>query len=370
MALAKTTRPTQAGILVRPRLLRRLDLARKKPVTWVWAPPGAGKTTLVASYLAARKTRGLWYQVDEGDADVATFFYYLGLAAPRRRRPLPLLTPEYRQGVAVFARRFFRELYSRLKLPFTVVFDNYQDVPPDSALHDVMAETVGEIPKGGRLVFISRSDPPPAFARHRVHQHLEILDWSQLRFTPTEAAELARKLAPGRWPRETIRSLHDTADGWCAGLVLLLDQLRSEGRASPAPREPSSEVLFDYFAGEIFKKADPTVQDVLLHTAFLPQVTPAMAVALTGETAAGEILTALHEQNYFTNKQAIGGEPVYEYHPLFRDFLLSQALRVYSPSDRARIQPDGGGPPPRRGRRSRRRPGYCATPRTGTPSHS
>ncbi len=289
------------------------------------------------------RARGLWYQVDEGDADVATFFYYLGLAAPRRRRPLPLLTPEYRQGVAVFARRFFRELYSRLKLPFTVVFDNYQDVPPDSALHDVMAETVDEIPKGGRLVFISRSDPPPAFARHRVHQHLEILDWSQLRFTPTEAAQLARKLAPGRWPRETIRSLHDTADGWCAGLVLLLDQLRSEGRASPAPREPSSEVLFDYFAGEIFKKADPTVQDVLLHTAFLPQVTPAMAVALTGETAAGEILTALHEQNYFTNKQAIGGEPVYEYHPLFRDFLLSQALRVYSPSDRARIRRTAAG---------------------------
>ena len=269
----------------------------------------------------------------------------------------------------MFARRFFRELYSRLKPPFTVVFDNYQDVPPDSALHDVMAETVAEIPNGGRVIFISRSDPPPAFARHRVHQHLEILDGSQLRFTPTEAAGLARKLAPGRWSRETIRSLYDTADGWCAGLVLLLEQLRSEGRASPAPREPSSEVLFDYFAGEIFKKADPTVQAVLLHTAFLPRVTAAMAVALTGQPAAGEILTALHEQNYFTNKQAIGGEPAYEYHPLFRDFLLSQALRVYSP----RIAPGSAGrrrasSTPRG--RSRRRPGCCATPRTGTRSRS
>jgi LuxR family transcriptional regulator, maltose regulon positive regulatory protein len=343
MVLAKTTRPSQAETLVRPRLVRRLDLARKKPVTWVWAPPGAGKTTLVASYLAARKIRGLWYQIDEGDADVATFFYYLGRAAPRGRRPLPLLTREYRHGVVLFARRFFRELYSRLKPPFAVVFDNYQDVPRDSALHDVMAESVAEIPNGGRVIFISRSDPPPAFARHRLHRHLEILDGSQLRFTPTEAVGLARKLAPGRWPRATIRSLYDIADGWCAGLVLLLEQLRSEGRASPAPPKPSSKVLFDYFAGEIFKKANPGVQAVLLHTAFLPRVTAAMAVALTGQPAAGEVLTALHEQNYFTNKQGNDSEPAYEYHPLFRDFLLSQALRVYSPSDCARIRRTAAG---------------------------
>jgi ATP/maltotriose-dependent transcriptional regulator MalT/DNA-binding SARP family transcriptional activator len=343
MALAKTTAPTVAGTVPRARLFRRLDQARRRPVTWVWAPPGAGKTTLVASYLATRRLSGLWYQLDEGDADVATFFYYLARAAPHRRRPLPLLTAEHRPGLSAFTRRFFRELYSRLKLPFTIVFDNYQDVPPDAALHDVMAEAVAEIPNGGRLVFISRSDPPPAFARHRVHQHLEILDGPQLRFTLTEAARLARKLAPGRWSRETLRSLYATADGWCAGLVLLLEQLRSEGRAAPAPRAPSSEVLFDYFAGEIFKTADPTVQAVLLHTAFLPRVTAAMAVALTGQPAAGEILTALHEQNYFTNRQASDGEPVYEYHPLFRDFLLTQARRVYSPSERARIRRTAAG---------------------------
>ena len=74
MALAKTTRPDAASVILRPRLLRRLDQGRTRPVTWVWGPPGAGKTSLVASYLAARKLRVLWYQVDVGDADVAAFF--------------------------------------------------------------------------------------------------------------------------------------------------------------------------------------------------------------------------------------------------------------------------------------------------------
>src|SRR5215831_18904721 len=104
MPLAKTTRPTAAGTLARPRLFRRLDRAKRRPVTWVVAPAGAGKTTLVVSYLAAHRQRVLWYQVDEGDADVATFFYYLGLAAPRGRWPLPLLTSESRLGLAAFTR--------------------------------------------------------------------------------------------------------------------------------------------------------------------------------------------------------------------------------------------------------------------------
>src|SRR5262249_42707903 len=190
-----------------------------------------------------------------------------------------------------------------------------REVHASSAPPEGMAERAPETRTGGRVIFVSRGDPPPAFARHRLHRHLEILDGSQLRFTPTEAVGLARKLAPGPWPRATLRSLYDVADGWCAGLVLLLEQLRSEGRAAPAPPRPSSKVLFDYFAGEIFKKADPSVQTVLLHTAFLPRVTEAMAVALTGQPAAGEVVTALHEQNYFTNKQASDGEPVYEYHP-------------------------------------------------------
>jgi ATP/maltotriose-dependent transcriptional regulator MalT len=129
MALAKTTRPRLSGVFPRKRLFRELDRSRKRPITWIQGPPGAGKTTLVASYIQSRKLNCLWYQVDEGDADIATFFYHLRLAAPRRRRPLPLLTPEYLPALSVFTQRFFRELYSRLRTPFVVVLDNYQDAP-------------------------------------------------------------------------------------------------------------------------------------------------------------------------------------------------------------------------------------------------
>jgi len=95
-APAKITRPHLRGVLPRLRLFHQLDQGRKRSLIWVTGPPGAGKTTLVSSYLDARKRRSLWYQIDAGDADVATFFHYLGLAAkhaaPRYRKPLPHLT--------------------------------------------------------------------------------------------------------------------------------------------------------------------------------------------------------------------------------------------------------------------------------------
>ncbi len=38
-----------------------LDKGRSVPVTWVSDPGGSGKTTLVASWLDARKLPCLWY---------------------------------------------------------------------------------------------------------------------------------------------------------------------------------------------------------------------------------------------------------------------------------------------------------------------
>jgi len=129
-SIAKITHPKTTGAFPRERLFRLVDELRESPVIWVAAPAGSGKTTLVASYLTERKLNSIWYRVDEGDGDIATFFYYMGLAAkkavPRTRNPLPLLTPEYLLGVKAFTLRYFENLYNRLTPPSLIVFDNHQ----------------------------------------------------------------------------------------------------------------------------------------------------------------------------------------------------------------------------------------------------
>ena len=118
VTLAKLSRPKLYSAIPRVRLFQRLDEMREHPAIWVCGPPGAGKTTLLASYLSEREIPGIWYQVDSGDGDPATFFYYLRMAAEQasrgKHRPLPLLTPEFQRDLDSFSRRYFRELFAQL----------------------------------------------------------------------------------------------------------------------------------------------------------------------------------------------------------------------------------------------------------------
>lgn len=340
-SIAKTTRPNLAGVYARNRLFRLLDRARRRPILWISGPAGSGKTTLVASYLDARKLPSLWYQVDEDDGDAATFFYYMGLAArqaaPGYRRPLPLLKPEYRAGLPAFTRRYFQELYRRLKPPFAVVFDDYHEVLPDSSLHEVARYAFGEIPEGANVIVISRGDPPSSLARLRANHAIEILGWEALRLTHEETEGIVPLQGAGKLSRAAVRRLHEKTEGWIAGLVLMLESTRVEDAAPTSASEFFPQVVFDYFAEEIFQKQEEKMRSFLLETVFLNGTTAGLAADLTGLREADSMLSSLNRNNYFTERR-LRSEPVYQYHPLFREFLLARAKATFSRTRLVQVQ--------------------------------
>ncbi|MBK9326855.1 MAG: hypothetical protein IPN00_11175 [Hydrogenophilales bacterium] len=303
VGLAKLTPPSATGLLPRERLFARLDAAFQQRLAWIAAPAGSGKTSLAASWLAARGPAPVWYRVDADDADPANFFHYLALAAGDPGADLPALTPEYLPGLATFARRFFRALFAALPTPFVLVLDNYQEVPAASPLHGLVDILAEELPVGGGLLAISRLGPPPALARACARGM--VLDYGDLRFTPAETADLFRLLGLSDADR-----VHAASDGWAVGIVLTA---RGSGSGFAGAGQ-SRQALFDFIAAEFFDPLPAERREFLLRVGVLPVVTEGLCVALTGDSRGLAWLDELRREHLFITVQA-RGERAYEFHP-------------------------------------------------------
>ncbi|HYD42510.1 MAG TPA: hypothetical protein VEB43_16910 [Anaeromyxobacter sp.] len=311
------------ALVPRPRLFRRLDRSRGR-VVWVLGSPGAGKTALVASWLAQRKRPALWMHLDEGDSDVATFFHYLRLAANGRKGKAPTFEREHLVSPALFARRFFRALYAAPNPP-VLVLDDYHAIRADSPVHAALGEGLEEIPKGAEVVITSRASPPPGLARLQVGGVLEVLAGEELALDSREAVALSRRWGYGPRDRSAVLELHARCAGWVAGMVLLLAR---RGRDEAA--RGWEDAMFGYFAEEVLQRSAPAVRKVLLETAFLARVPSALAAELSGVEQTGEILADLARRGYFVARHG-GTEPTYEFHALFRAFLRRRAEEELPP---------------------------------------
>lgn len=312
--LAKLSRPRAFGTLARERLFARLDEARARPMIWVNGPAGAGKSTLLASYADDRDAPCLWYQADEADADLSSFFYCLGQGAQRQlsaRPALPLLTPDYLSDVPGFARRWFRMLFAQCDPYQLIVIDNFERA---SGLAQVLRVALEEVPAGMTLIVAGRIDPPVELARALAHGDIALLGFAQLRLDEAEAGALAR--ARGIDAPEVAAALNRRCDGWAAGFVIAL---AGEGKALPA--SSATRLLHDYFASEIFDQLAAAQRELLLATASLPSFDARMASAVA-RCDASEVLEALYRRQCFLSASGPGGP--YRYHDLFREFLLAR----------------------------------------------
>jgi len=339
---AKVTEPFTDAAYHRKRVFARIDAARRRPIVWLAAPPGAGKTTVVASYLRSRKLGAAWYRIDAGDTDAAGLFYYLRLATEHltdpRAAPLPLWTPPAAGALPAFTRRFFEDLFGRLPAHGVIVFDDYQESPPDTSWAQAFEIGLAAVPRGCSVIVTSRAEPPPAFARRIVAGELEVVGWEELRLSIEEASAIARMRASPRHARNAaeIRRLYELAGGLAAGLVLLLASTHGPGDALPTHSGHDSHDVFDYFATELFQRSDPETQRFLLESAFLPTMSEVMVQQCAGP-AARRIVRRLRRHELFVDRLA-SPEPIYRYHPLFRAFLLDLAAHTLSTGELASLR--------------------------------
>ncbi|HEX5651087.1 MAG TPA: BTAD domain-containing putative transcriptional regulator [Steroidobacteraceae bacterium] len=330
--LAKLTRPKAHRILLRNGLFTQLDEACERPLVWVHGTPGAGKSTLVASFVGERKLRNAWYHVDAGDADVGTFFYYLAQAVPAPRKSatsaLPLLTPECRVDLAGFSRHFFRQFFERVSC---LVLDNYHDLPEDSAVHAVLDQAVFEVPSGATVVVISRGAPPASLLHHTLAGRLGEVDGTALRVTLDETRAIAA--LRGAPDDATVRRVHELSGGWAAGVALALQRV-GRGDGGTLGTHEAAEVLFEFFARQVLEAMPPAQRSFLQRSALLPVMTGEMTDALLGCEDSESQFEQLYRRGLFTDRRNTHPRS-YQYHDLFRAFLLRRHAGDGTAAERA-----------------------------------
>ena len=103
---------------------------------------------------------------------------------------------------------------------------------------------------------------------------------------------------------------------------------RNASEAQPVEQE-MGRAVFGYYAGEIFDRASAEERRILVATALVPKFSDTAAQELTGSTQAQNLLKRLERHQSFTTRSA----GIYEYAPLFREFLLTRVEETLAPED-------------------------------------
>ncbi len=342
--------PPRPKVVVRPRLIEQLNegLPSGRKLTLISAPAGFGKTTVVSEWVATltpnpspisrgEGVRVAWLSLDEGDNDPARFLTYFvaalqTIATSIGKGVLGVLQSPQPPPIESILTALLNEI-AAVRDNFVLVLDDYHVIdskPIDGAL----AFLLEHLPPQMHLVITTREDPDLSLARLRAQDQLTELRVTDLRFTPSEAAEFLNQVMGLNLTTEDINALETRTEGWIAGLQLAAIALRGpismQGHKDAAgfikSFTGSHHFVMDYLVEEVLGQQSESVQNFLLRTSILNRLCgPLCEAVLLDPSASGQkTLEYVINANLFI-VPLDNERRWYRYHHLFAD-LLRQRL--------------------------------------------
>lgn len=314
--------PPPQSAVARPQLYEQLGQGSK--LILVSAPAGAGKSTLLGSWLRHHRAAA-WLSLDAGDNDLEYFLLYV-VAALQQLEPdfgrelSDLLQTQLAVQPEAIVIRLLNEL-ARFKQQFMLVLDDYH-VITNPKIHDAIEFLLDHLPAHLTLVIATRVDPPLALSRLRVRGQLLEIRADDLRFSPSEIAELLNDNLHLGLSEAALSSLEERTEGWVAGLQLAALSLtgRKDKEDFVAAFAGSHRYLVDYLMDEVLAKQTQEVRQFLQRTSVLGRFTLSLCQAVTEERVNPDLLHHLETANLFLIPLD-DERKWYRYHHLFAEFL-------------------------------------------------
>jgi len=322
--------PARPSLVLRQRLIERLQAGLSFNLALVSAPAGFGKTTILSEWARCSQPQiGVaWVSLDEGDNDPVRFWDYF-IAALKTLQPaagdnaLALLHSPQPPPIEPVLMTLINDI-AAIPSDFTVVLDDYHFIKSPH-IHAGINFLLDHLPPRMHLVIATRADPPLPLAHFRGRGTVLEIGADDLRFTLDEAASLLKELEGPELSAEDVSALNARTEGWAVGLKMAALSLRRQQDIPGfiAAFTGSQRYIMDYLIEEVLQQQPKEVQDFLLKTSVLGRLTASLCDALTGRTDSHDMLLNLEHANLFIVPLDESRE-WYRYEHLFAELLCHQ----------------------------------------------
>ena len=318
-----------------------LDVGAEGRLTLVDAPPGWGKTTLVARWVRSLRGRQhAWLSLDPADDDPRRFWGYL-VESIRASRPdfgeaaLALLRAPGTPPMAGALPAMLDELDVAAD-GIVLVLDDYH-VISDPQIHAGMVFLIEHLAERDHVLLVTRADPPFPVPRWRVRGEITEVRVDDLRFDTADAKQLLNDVLGLELTTASVARLQQRTEGWAAGLLLAAISLRnqSDPAAFVEGFAGDDRHIVDYLGAEVLDALDDPTRRFLARTSVLDRLSGPLCDAVTESPGSAGVLARMERSNLFVTSLDNRGE-WYRYHQLFVE-LLRLDLRRTEPAEIAAL---------------------------------
>jgi LuxR family maltose regulon positive regulatory protein len=256
--------------------LARSELTHKltqgKPITWLLAPAGYGKSVLLSDWygqqISRTDTLGLWLTLDRKDNHAAFLLRHLLEAA--NKVVAGVATDALAHWLATMNQGtvdcdevllLFLDELKDLNCALVLVLDNVHEIE-DVAAWQVIRSLITQLPGNMRLLMASRYIPV-ALGRLRLDPNLEFIKQQDLGFNFQQVTRWLQQA--GIDDQQLALNLMQRMQGWPAGLGLWL--ACRENNSWPEDLGNEREQLADYLMGEVLSELEPELKQFLIRIA-------------------------------------------------------------------------------------------------------
>lgn len=327
--LLTKVRPPQRrkDILRRVRLVDTLHQNLHRKLTFVSAPAGYGKTTLLVDFADDVDAQVFWYLIGPDDNDFGQFVRHI-LASFRQKIPdfgveieKAFSAPGGAPDPSSIAVDLINEIEERVDDFSLLVLDDYHLAGENEQIIDFIENLLEHLPDQLRIFVGSRSVYGIPTANLYIRDELITIGAEELRFRADELQRLVSQNYHVRLSQDQAEELARRADGWIVAIMLAV---RSMENGALPKFSGAMDQVYDFLAQEVVLRQSLPLREFMLHTSILDDFNPTICDYVLERTDSAIMLRSLEERNLFVTRTDTNEGPSYRYHQLFAEFLQHQ----------------------------------------------